>query len=100
MPLAWNFVRSKWSYIFQQYGRGSFSFSNLINGITSRFSTEFELQELKNFKEDNLHVGFGSATMALEQAIEKTTANIKWVTENKAEVLKWLTDATRGGIFS
>ncbi|XP_035992371.1 aminopeptidase N-like [Fundulus heteroclitus] len=97
MPLAWNFVRAKWSYIFQKYGRGSFSFSNLIGGITVRFSTEFELQELKKFKEENLHVGFGSATMALEQAIEKTTANIKWVTENKAEVLEWFTKETMGG---
>uniref|UniRef100_A0A3Q2PD67 Aminopeptidase n=1 Tax=Fundulus heteroclitus TaxID=8078 RepID=A0A3Q2PD67_FUNHE len=97
MPLAWNFVRAKWSYIFQKYGRGSFSFSNLISGVTVRFSTEFELQELKKFKEENLHVGFGSATMALEQAIEKTTANIKWVTENKAEVLEWFTKETMGG---
>ncbi|XP_041842646.1 aminopeptidase N-like [Melanotaenia boesemani] len=95
MPLAWNFVRAKWSYIFQQYGSGSFSFSGLISGVTKRFSTEFELQELKKFKEDNLHAGFGSATLALEQAIEKTTANMKWVTENKAEVLKWCTEEAR-----
>ncbi|KAI9542098.1 hypothetical protein NQZ68_023681 [Dissostichus eleginoides] len=92
MPLAWNFVRARWSYIFNTYGRGSFSFSNLISGITRRFSTEFELQELMKFKEDNLHVGFGSATLALEQAIEKTRANIKWVTENKAPVMKWCTE--------
>ncbi|KAM6942597.1 aminopeptidase Ey-like [Xenentodon cancila] len=92
MPLAWNFIRAKWSYIFQQYGKGSFSFSNLISGITKRFSTDFELQELKKFREDNLHVGFGSGTLALEQAIEKTTVNIKWVTENKAEVLRWFTE--------
>uniref|UniRef100_A0A667XA33 Aminopeptidase n=1 Tax=Myripristis murdjan TaxID=586833 RepID=A0A667XA33_9TELE len=92
MPLAWDFVRAKWSYLFQQYGKGSFSFSNLISGITRRFSTEFELQQLKKFKEDNVHVGFGSATLPLEQAIEKTTANIKWVTENKAHVLKWFTE--------
>ncbi|KAM9366568.1 aminopeptidase N-like [Symphorus nematophorus] len=92
LPLAWNFVRARWSDLFQQYGKSSFSFSNLISGIVQRFSTEFELQELKKFKEDNLHVGFGSGTLALEQAIEKTTANIKWVTENKALVLKWLTE--------
>ncbi|XP_076012190.1 aminopeptidase N-like isoform X2 [Genypterus blacodes] len=92
LPLAWNFVRSRWSYIFQQYGKGSFSFSNLVSGVTRRFSTEYELQELKKFKEDNLHIGFGSATQALEQAIEKTTANIKWVKENKAQVLKWFTE--------
>lgn len=92
MPLAWNFVRERWSYIFEQYGGGSFSFAGLINGITRRFSTEFELQELKRFKEDNQHVGFGSATMAMEQAIEKTAANIKWVTANKAQVLQWFTE--------
>ncbi|XP_013871009.1 aminopeptidase N isoform X2 [Austrofundulus limnaeus] len=93
LPLAWNFVRERWSYISQQYGRGLFAFHNLVNGITMRFSTEFELQELKEFKEHH-HAGFGSATLAMEQAIEKTTANIKWVTENKAEVLKWFTEET------
>ncbi|XP_068612842.1 aminopeptidase N-like [Brachionichthys hirsutus] len=92
LPLAWKFVRERWSYIFQQYGKGSFSVSNLISGITKRFSTEFELHELKKFKEDNLYLGFGSATGTLEQAIETTTANFKWVKENKAHVLAWLTE--------
>ncbi|XP_041649436.1 aminopeptidase N-like [Cheilinus undulatus] len=92
MPLAWNFVRARWSDIFEQYGQGQFTLSRLVEGFTPRFSTEFELQELKKFKEDNSGVGFGSATLAMEQAIEKTTANIKWVTENKADVLKWFTE--------
>ena len=30
------------------YGRGSFSFSGLITGITQRFSTEFELKEVQS----------------------------------------------------
>lgn len=51
--------------------------------------------QLMKFKEDNIHVGFGSATLALEQAIEKTTANIKWVAENKAHVLKWFNDESQ-----
>uniref|UniRef100_A0A4W5MNQ9 Aminopeptidase n=1 Tax=Hucho hucho TaxID=62062 RepID=A0A4W5MNQ9_9TELE len=45
--LAWDFMRDRWSYIFTQYGGGSFSFSNLINGVTKRFSTEFELKQVK-----------------------------------------------------
>uniref|UniRef100_A0A8C7JZQ6 Aminopeptidase n=1 Tax=Oncorhynchus kisutch TaxID=8019 RepID=A0A8C7JZQ6_ONCKI len=45
---------------------------------------------LKQFKEDNARVGFGSGTLALEQAIERTTANIKWVAENQEPVMKWL----------
>lgn len=55
--------------------------------------------QLQQFKEDNLHVGFGSGTLALEQAIEKTMANIKWMAENKEHVLKWLTDEIAWEMF-
>ncbi|KAF3854282.1 hypothetical protein F7725_022337 [Dissostichus mawsoni] len=71
------------------YGGGSFSFSNLINGVTERFSTEYELQQLKQFKADNSEVGFGSGTLALDQSIERTISNIKWITENKQNVMNW-----------
>ncbi|XP_034082999.1 aminopeptidase N-like isoform X2 [Gymnodraco acuticeps] len=87
--LAWDFVRARWTYIFNEYGGGSFSFSNLINGVTKRFSTEYELQQLKQFKADNSEVGFGSGTLALDQSIERTISNIKWITENKQNVLNW-----------
>ncbi|ETE61022.1 Aminopeptidase N, partial [Ophiophagus hannah] len=40
-------------------------------------------RQLEQFKSDNMAVGFGSATRALEQALERTKANIKWVAENK-----------------
>lgn len=88
-PLAWDFVRANWEYIFKQYGGGSFSFSNLINGITKRFSTEFELQQLIQFRDDNAHIGFGSGNLAIQQSIERTTANIKWVKNNQETVLEW-----------
>ncbi|KAF4094944.1 hypothetical protein G5714_024022 [Onychostoma macrolepis] len=44
-PLAWDFVRANWEYIFNQFGGKSFSFPNLINGVTNRFSTPFELEQ-------------------------------------------------------
>ncbi|XP_053320870.1 aminopeptidase N-like [Spea bombifrons] len=91
--LAWDFVRAKWRTIFTQFGGSSFSFGNLIERVTRRFSTEFELQQLEQFKLDNQDIGFGTATRTLEQAIEKTKANIKWVNENKEPVLKWFQDA-------
>ncbi|MGH0164818.1 UNVERIFIED_CONTAM: hypothetical protein FKN15_047879 [Acipenser sinensis] len=87
--LAWDFIRSQWKTIFNQYGGGSFSFSSLINGVTQRFSSEFELKQLEQFQKDNAEVGFGSGTRALEQALERTRANIKWLSENKASVLDW-----------
>ncbi|XP_078539360.1 aminopeptidase N-like isoform X2 [Lissotriton helveticus] len=87
--LAWTFIRENWGKIFTDYGGGSFSFSGLINSITRRFASEKELKELEQFKEDNQATGFGSGTRALEQALEKTKANIKWVNENKESVRQW-----------
>ncbi|XP_059227561.1 aminopeptidase N [Mustela nigripes] len=90
--LVWDFVQSNWKQLFDDFGTGSFSFSNLIQAVTRRFSSEFELQQLEQFKKNNMHIGFGSATRALEQALEKTKANIKWVKENKEAVLRWFTE--------
>uniref|UniRef100_A0A8D2B0P0 Aminopeptidase n=1 Tax=Sciurus vulgaris TaxID=55149 RepID=A0A8D2B0P0_SCIVU len=90
--LVWDFVRSNWKKLFEDYGGGSFSFSNLIQVVTRRFSTEYELRQLEQFKMENMETGFGSGTRALEQALEKTKANIKWVAENKEAVLKWFTE--------
>ncbi|XP_062998822.1 aminopeptidase N [Elgaria multicarinata webbii] len=87
--LVWDFVRANWKTLFTQYGGGSFSFSGLILTVTERFASEYELQQLQQFKADNADVGFGSGTRALEQALEKTKANINWVAENKAPVLEW-----------
>ncbi|KAM9754213.1 aminopeptidase N-like isoform 2-T2 [Menidia menidia] len=89
--LAWDFVRARWSYIFSEYGGGSFSFSNLINGVTKRFSSDFELLQLHQFKADNSEVGFGSGTLAVDQSIERTQGNMKWIALNKQNVLDWFT---------
>ncbi|NXE00863.1 AMPN Aminopeptidase, partial [Chaetorhynchus papuensis] len=94
-PLAWDFIRSNWRTLFNQYGGGSFSFSGLILSVTQRFSSEFELQQLEQFKKDNQDIGFGSGTRALEQALERTRANINWVKENQATVLAWFQGETK-----
>lgn len=51
--------------------------------------------QLEQFKKDNEETGFGSGTRALEQALEKTKANIKWVKENKEVVLQWFTENSK-----
>ncbi|KAK2524434.1 Anpep [Columba guinea] len=93
-PLAWDFIRGNWRTLFSQYGGGSFSFSRLILAVTQRFSTEYELQQLEQFKAENQDIGFGSGTRALEQALERTRTNINWVKENQATVLAWFQSAT------
>uniref|UniRef100_A0A671MJR9 Aminopeptidase n=1 Tax=Sinocyclocheilus anshuiensis TaxID=1608454 RepID=A0A671MJR9_9TELE len=78
-PLAWDFVREHWSYITQEYGAGVVSLGSLLDAVTKRFSTDVEREE----------VLFHSSTRALEQVIERTEANIKWVKENKQIVKDW-----------
>uniref|UniRef100_A0A9L0SL70 Aminopeptidase n=1 Tax=Equus caballus TaxID=9796 RepID=A0A9L0SL70_HORSE len=46
--LAWDFIQSNWRKLFLDYGGGSFSFSNLIRGVTRRFSTEYELKQVRS----------------------------------------------------
>ncbi|KAL0968264.1 hypothetical protein UPYG_G00264470 [Umbra pygmaea] len=87
--IAWNFVRANWKFISLEYGGGIMSLGNLIEGVTERFNTDFELQELRQFQSNYDEQELGSASMALEQAIERTQANIKWVKENKQTVLEW-----------
>uniref|UniRef100_A0A8C6UH67 Aminopeptidase n=1 Tax=Neogobius melanostomus TaxID=47308 RepID=A0A8C6UH67_9GOBI len=93
--LTWDFIRARWTYIFNEYGGGSFSFSNLINGVTKRFSTEFELKQLRQFKEDNADIGFGSGTLAVDQSIERTISNMKWIEENTKTVSNWFQEAIK-----
>uniref|UniRef100_A0A672Q6S8 Aminopeptidase n=1 Tax=Sinocyclocheilus grahami TaxID=75366 RepID=A0A672Q6S8_SINGR len=71
-PLAWDFVRANWEYIFNQYGGGSFSFSNLINGVTNRFSTEFELQQVLS---STRHSG---SRLLQHHALASTPAERSW----------------------
>ncbi|XP_072004560.1 aminopeptidase N-like [Engystomops pustulosus] len=92
--LTWDFIRANWGTLVKEIGAGM-SFGNLLNGVTRRFATDFELQQLIQFKQFNTdnNVGFGTASRALDQAIEKTQANIIWVHENKAAVKQWFEDA-------
>ncbi|KAM3625855.1 uncharacterized protein V6R79_018655 [Siganus canaliculatus] len=88
-PLAWNFIRENWGHIVNDYG-GGMSFGSLINGVSRRFSSEYEYNQLEQFKMDNAHQ-LGTAATTLEQALERTKVNINWVNQNKQEVLDWFT---------
>ncbi|XP_036001024.1 aminopeptidase N-like [Fundulus heteroclitus] len=83
--LAWNFMRAHWDYVSQGNAAA------LVEGVTRRFSTEFELQELRRFKEE---MGKYGPSRAVEQAIEQTEVNIQWVKENRDVVLEWFEKET------
>ncbi|XP_015256878.1 PREDICTED: aminopeptidase N [Cyprinodon variegatus] len=60
----------------------------LIERVTRRFSTQFELQQLERFKE------VGGYDRHIDQAIEQTKVNIQWVKENKNIILEWFEKET------
>lgn len=90
----------------------------MISGVTARFSTHAELQQvqyemqqiardgeavvwtcicfqLEEFERKHSAMGFGSATLAVQQAVERTQTNIDWLQHNKQEVLDWFLSQTR-----
>ncbi|KAL2094091.1 hypothetical protein ACEWY4_011403 [Coilia grayii] len=91
--LAWDFIRAHWKHFSNEFGEEIGFLGHLIHWVTERFSTEYELQQLKQFQSDHTEESLGSASRAVEQAIERTQANILWVRENKDIVLDWFQSA-------
>ncbi|KAI3371702.1 hypothetical protein L3Q82_024267 [Scortum barcoo] len=83
--LAWNFIRAHWAFIIVDEGQ------LVIEGVTSRFSTTFELQELERFARD---YDLSYTARTVYQAIEQTRVNIQWVKENKDTILNWFEGET------
>ncbi|KAK3108903.1 hypothetical protein FSP39_018341 [Pinctada imbricata] len=86
--LAWNFVTENWDFLRNSFGKGFFSFSNLVKGITEAFNTQSELEQLEQFI--NTHPDLGTGERAFQQAAENTRSNIKWMEKNYATVKTWL----------
>ncbi|XP_063053538.1 alanyl (membrane) aminopeptidase-like b [Engraulis encrasicolus] len=90
--LAWDFVRGYWKELIEEFGEEIGYLGNLVYWVTERFSTAYELQQLMQFQSDHSD-SLGSASLSLEQAIERTQANMHWVEQNKDTVLKWFEEA-------
>ncbi|XP_023669932.2 aminopeptidase N-like [Paramormyrops kingsleyae] len=87
--LVWDFIQKQWTNLKHKFGGEELILGAVIEAVTERFSSETELQELTQFLSDHGEEDFGSALWALEHAIERAEANIKWVEENKQIILEW-----------
>ncbi|KAM4744489.1 aminopeptidase Ey-like [Anableps anableps] len=92
-PLVWDFIRANWEYLINEYGRGSISFGSIINGLTERFSTEYEYTQLELFKKE-VEVKLGSAAVFFDPVLERTKANMNWMALNKEPLSEWLISQT------
>ncbi|KAK2145083.1 hypothetical protein LSH36_704g02028 [Paralvinella palmiformis] len=86
--LTWNFFRQNWPTIKETWGSGFGRFAEFIEAITVTFNTEFQLQQLIEFRKS--HDDLAAGLRAFTQAIEVTKGNIKWVKMNMEKVGQWL----------
>lgn len=82
------------------YGRGSTEFGRLIFEVTKRFSTRERNNELSRFRLKLYIAGLRSEASTVMKALHRTRENIKWLEENKEEVLGWFKDELNEKLIS
>nr|CAD7259496.1 unnamed protein product [Timema shepardi] len=92
-PLAYNFFRNKWDKIKEYLGSSLFAINNIVRSSTRHVNEQFELDDLMKFSSVHHHE-LGTATRAVEQAIEQARANVKWMERNYWPIVNWLGNVT------
>ncbi|KAJ8249670.1 hypothetical protein COCON_G00228860 [Conger conger] len=90
--LAWRYFREKWDILNARYGEALFMNSRLINGVTEFLNTESELNELRDFVQNN----GGMATAAFARAVEIVEANVRWHGLFQRQFFQWLRKSPNG----
>ncbi|XP_041037659.1 aminopeptidase N-like [Carcharodon carcharias] len=86
---AWDFIKDNWASIVSKF-KMTEVILGLLDGVTSRFSTDEDLQELKAFKLTLEASGYQFASRILTKAIERTTSYIQWRKDNEGEIYQWV----------
>ncbi|XP_072918448.1 aminopeptidase N-like [Hemitrygon akajei] len=86
---AWDFIKASWSNITSQFNTTE-AIVGLLEGVTSRFSTEEDLQELEEFRQFTEVSGFQFLSRFLDQTITRTASYIQWRKENEQEIFHWV----------
>ncbi|XP_031788192.1 aminopeptidase Ey isoform X1 [Nasonia vitripennis] len=88
-PLAFNYFRNKWDRLKEYFGTSLMTINNIVKSSTKRINTKYELKDLLEFANEHKEE-LGSATRAVEQAVEQAEANIRWLERNHATIHDWL----------
>ncbi|XP_072035872.1 aminopeptidase N-like isoform X2 [Amphiura filiformis] len=88
--MVWDFFWENWDVLRKTYGDRAFYFADMVSSITAKLNTKYELKQLQSLIKD--HPDQGSAERALQQAVESTQANIRWIQNNYNDVATWLSN--------
>nr|XP_034185647.1 aminopeptidase Ey [Osmia lignaria]XP_034185648.1 aminopeptidase Ey [Osmia lignaria]XP_034185650.1 aminopeptidase Ey [Osmia lignaria] len=88
-PLAFNFFRDEWARLREYFGTSLLTINNIIKSATRAINTKYELKDLLDFTTEHKQE-LGSATRTIQQAIEQSEANIRWVNASHSIIYDWL----------
>ncbi|KAK7075491.1 hypothetical protein SK128_020460 [Halocaridina rubra] len=88
--LAWDFMRNEWLLIGEISGT-LMTLGDMVDTVSEEFNTPEQKKELELFKEEHSE-DLGTATRAVDQAIERTANNIAWMENNYDVIVQWLAD--------
>lgn len=86
--IVWDYVRVNWQKLVNRFGLNERNLGRMIPSITSRFSTDIKLEEMKAFFDKYPNAGAGQA--ARKEALQNVENNIQWLKNNEDKVAAWL----------
>jgi len=86
--VAWDFARANWVKCMEIMTANNFHVTRMTLGITTQFTTEFELQQVREFWKKYPDAGAGAR--ARIQGMERIQASIDWAKNYASDVEDWL----------
>lgn len=83
-PLAWRFLRESWPQLVSRFTLNDRYLGNVVAHVTSAFTTETELDEVKAFFARYPEAGAGAR--ARQRALSTISANIAWWKRSEASL--------------
>uniref|UniRef100_A0A1W7RAZ8 Aminopeptidase n=1 Tax=Hadrurus spadix TaxID=141984 RepID=A0A1W7RAZ8_9SCOR len=87
-PIIWDFLRYSWPKLIERFTVDDSNLGEIVKVICSHFTTDYDLQEIKDFFEKYPDAGAGA--MARLQTLEVVESNVRWMKLYKQKVADWL----------
>ena len=87
-PIVWRFFQSEWDYLVDRFSLNDRYLGTLPKTVSSRFASQFQLDQLKGFFSSHPEAGAGAR--ARKQAVEQVENNLRWLEEHRGVIHQWL----------
>lgn len=85
---AWDFIQENWDHLIEKFPVGSFAIQTVIKSVTSQFSTQAHLYQVKGFFSSLKERG--AQMRSVQEALETIRLNQRWMDKNLPTLKKWL----------